>query len=82
MRTGKTAAALALAAASLAGCSTPPTTLSNPRDQIVLQWEPGKTSQSTADTTADRHCRAWGKRAVAGDVEEKDGARTQTFRCE
>jgi starvation-inducible outer membrane lipoprotein len=74
-------AALTLAA-MLAGCSTPPTTLSNPRDSIMLQWDPAKTSQSSVETTADRHCKSWGKRAVAGDVQEKEGARIETFRCE
>jgi len=81
MRSGLLAA-LAAAGAVLGGCSTPPTTLSNPRDSIMLQWQPGKTSESTVKTTAERHCRSWGKEAVPGEVEEKDGQRIQTFRCE
>jgi starvation-inducible outer membrane lipoprotein len=78
----KAIAALILGGALLAGCSTPPTTLSNPRDSIMLQWEPGKTSESAVKTTAERHCRSWGKEAVPGDAQEKDGARIQTFRCD
>jgi hypothetical protein len=48
----------------------------------MLQWEPGKTSESAVKTTAERHCRSWGKEAVPGDAQEKDGARIQTFRCD
>jgi starvation-inducible outer membrane lipoprotein len=66
----------------LAACSTPPTTLSNPRDSIMLQWQDGKTSESSVRTVAERHCDAWGKRAVPGGVDAKGETRIETFRCE
>jgi starvation-inducible outer membrane lipoprotein len=76
------AAAALVAALALAGCSTPPTTLSNPRGSIMLQWQDGKTSQSTVRTLAERHCESWGKRAVSGGVETKNDTRVESFRCE
>ena len=67
---------------ALAGCSDPPTTLANPRDSIMLQWQRGKTSESMVKTEADRHCDAWGKHAVAGDRKTQGDTIVQSFRCE
>jgi uncharacterized lipoprotein YajG len=69
------------AALLLAGCSTPPTTLSNPRDEITLQWEQGKTSRSNVETVAQRHCEAWGKNSVPNPPQSNGRSVTQTFLC-
>jgi hypothetical protein len=76
------AAILVASAAALVACSTPPTVLSNPRNSIMLQWRPGETSDSAVRTTAERHCESWGKKAVAGELQEKGDLRVQTFRCD
>jgi hypothetical protein len=65
----------------LAACSTPPATLSNPRDSIVLQWQEGKTSDAEAARTAERHCDAWGTHAISGDRQRHGDSVTQTFLC-
>ena len=82
MRRTVPGAALAALALVLAACSTPPTTLSNPRDSIMLQWQDGKTSDSSVRTVAERHCQSWGKRAVPGGVEANGDTRVESFRCE
>ena len=65
----------------LAACSTPPATLSNPRDSIVLQWQEGKTSEAEAASIAERHCDAWGTHAIPGDRQTHGDSVTQTFLC-
>ena len=65
----------------LMACSETPTTLANPRDSIMLQYDAAKTSQSDAEDVAQKHCESWGRNAVASRNEQKDGHRIQSFDC-
>ena len=74
-------AAAAVAFACLGGCSETPTTLANPRDSIMLQYDPGETSSRSVADVAQRHCESWGRNAVASRQERKEGLEISSFDC-
>jgi hypothetical protein len=81
----RTAAALAVLFAALAGCAdAPPWVQSASADQIVLRWYPRDfdAGQAGAQARADMHCSQTGRRASLVATQLSGSVQLATYACQ
>lgn len=65
----------------LVACGGPPWTLNQSPDGIDLRWYPDTTPSAAADTTAQLHCRSYGRSAELIAYTQDGSAQLGKYRC-